>query len=83
MPYGKFVGTRIFQPLGTKDSYIFLPAEKQSRLAAVYTLKGAKMIKAGNDILGGNPFSYRHDANILAPNLPSIPRRRISLPFIR
>ena len=36
MAFEKFLETRIFQPLGMKDSHIFLPAEKHSRLAAIY-----------------------------------------------
>src|ERR1700690_580929 len=69
IPYEEFVRKRIFQPLGMKDSYIFLPAEKQSRLAAVYTLKDGKMIKAGNELLAGDPLNYRHGAKYSGPEL--------------
>ena len=37
MPLDKFFETRIFQPLGMKDTYFYLPADKQSRLVKVYT----------------------------------------------
>lgn len=67
LPYEKFIETRIFQPLGMKDSHFSLPAEKQSRLAAVYTLKAGKMVKAGDDILAGDPFNYRHAAKYAGP----------------
>jgi CubicO group peptidase (beta-lactamase class C family) len=69
MPYEEFVRTRIFQPLEMKNSYIFLPAEKHSRLAAVYTLKEGKMVKAGDDLLAGNPLNYRHGAKYSGPEL--------------
>jgi len=32
-----FFRTRIFEPLGMKDTYFYLPQEKQSRLATLYT----------------------------------------------
>jgi CubicO group peptidase (beta-lactamase class C family) len=35
LPFEKFLDTRIFQPLGTKGSRIFLPPEKRARLAPV------------------------------------------------
>jgi len=38
MPYEKFLETRIFQPLGMKDSHFFLPETKKDRLAIVYKL---------------------------------------------
>jgi len=37
-PYEEFLAERLFQPLGMKDTYFFLPPEKQSRLPAMYTL---------------------------------------------
>jgi CubicO group peptidase (beta-lactamase class C family) len=40
-PYDVFMAERIFRPLGMKDTHYFLPAEKESRLAAVYTLDSA------------------------------------------
>src|SRR5947209_1226679 len=36
-PFEKFIQTRIFDPLGMKDSFYFLPVDKRNRLAAVYT----------------------------------------------
>lgn len=36
MPLDKFLQQRIFEPLGMKDSYFYLPAEKQSRLVKLY-----------------------------------------------
>ncbi|GAA4307046.1 serine hydrolase domain-containing protein [Compostibacter hankyongensis] len=36
MPFNDFLRKRIFEPLGMKDTYFYLPLEKQSRLAKVY-----------------------------------------------
>ncbi|MBZ5516715.1 MAG: beta-lactamase family protein [Acidobacteriia bacterium] len=37
MPLDKFFEERIFKPLGMKDTYFYLPADKVARLATVYT----------------------------------------------
>ncbi len=37
MPLDKFFRTRIFEPLGMKDTYFYLPKEKYNRLATLYT----------------------------------------------
>jgi CubicO group peptidase (beta-lactamase class C family) len=45
--YEEFLAERLFHPLGMKDTYFFLPAEKQSRLAAMYSLDAAgKLVRA-------------------------------------
>jgi CubicO group peptidase (beta-lactamase class C family) len=36
MPLDKFVQQKIFEPLGMKDTYFFLPATKQARLVELY-----------------------------------------------
>ncbi len=36
--YEGFLAERLFHPLGMEDTYFFLPAAKQSRFAALYTL---------------------------------------------
>jgi CubicO group peptidase (beta-lactamase class C family) len=68
MAFEKFLETRIFQPLGMKDSHIFLPAEKHSRLAAIYK-KGpdGKLVKAGAETLGGYALGFRKGAKYSAP----------------
>ncbi|HEV2800198.1 MAG TPA: serine hydrolase domain-containing protein [Pyrinomonadaceae bacterium] len=35
-PYERFIKERIFDPLGMKDSFFLIPAEKQSRVASLY-----------------------------------------------
>jgi len=45
--YEEFLAERLFQPLGMKDTYFFLPLEKQSRLAAMYSLDATgKLVRA-------------------------------------
>lgn len=68
MPFEKFLETRIFQPLGMKDSHFFLPSEKHARLAAIYK-KGpdGKLIKAGDETLGGYALNFRKGAKYPAP----------------
>lgn len=36
IPFDQFVRTRITEPLGTKDTFFFIPAEKRQRLVTVY-----------------------------------------------
>jgi CubicO group peptidase (beta-lactamase class C family) len=36
-PYDQFLAERIFAPLHMSDTYFFVPADKQNRIAAVYT----------------------------------------------
>lgn len=67
LSYEKFLETRIFQPLGMTDSHIFLPAEKHSRLAPVYTLKEGRLVKAGATILAGDPLQFRKGAVYSGP----------------
>ena len=43
MPYEKFLESRIFQPLGMKDTFIFPPEDKKPRIAMVYKLEGGKL----------------------------------------
>ncbi|MGO9241797.1 MAG: serine hydrolase domain-containing protein [Bryobacteraceae bacterium] len=67
MKYEEFLARRIFEPLGMVDSHIFLPAAKRARLAAVYTIEDGRMVKAGAEILGGDPFKYRQGAVYSGP----------------
>ena len=45
----EFFRTRIFEPLGMRDSYFFLPADKKGRLAAVYSAKDDGSIERAPD----------------------------------
>jgi CubicO group peptidase (beta-lactamase class C family) len=46
MSLGEFLRRRIFEPLGMRDTHFRLPRDKQSRLAQLYSPRGAS---AGND----------------------------------
>ena len=48
-PYEQFIAERILAPLTMKDTHFFLPADKQSRLAAVYTDKDGKLERFADD----------------------------------
>ncbi len=43
--YDLFIKERIFDPLGMKDSFFFIPAEKQSRVASIYRFQNGKLSK--------------------------------------
>lgn len=45
MPLDKFFQERIFEPLGMKDTYFYLPASKAKRLVPVQTKKDGKWVK--------------------------------------
>src|SRR5262249_33621328 len=51
-PYEKFIESRIFQPLGMKDSFFFLPLDRQPRLATVYILDKGKLKRTDWDFSG-------------------------------
>jgi CubicO group peptidase (beta-lactamase class C family) len=42
-PYEQFMKERVFVPLGMKDSFFFIPAEKQSRVASIYRFQNGKL----------------------------------------
>lgn len=44
-PYEQFIKERIFDSLGMKDSFFFIPADKQNRVASIYRLENGKLIK--------------------------------------
>jgi len=41
-PLDQYLRTRLFEPLGMKDTFFYLPANKQSRLVTLYTENAAK-----------------------------------------
>jgi len=45
-PYDRFMAERIFQPLGMKDTFFFIPPDKESRVAAVYTYEDGGLKRA-------------------------------------
>ncbi len=45
MPFDKFLKTRIFDPIGMKDTYFYLPKSKHNRLVALHGNKDGKVYK--------------------------------------
>lgn len=54
MSLSDYFRTKIFEPLGMKDTYFYLPKEKQSRLMTLYTEDDNKLIKKTPDTLNIN-----------------------------
>jgi CubicO group peptidase (beta-lactamase class C family) len=67
MKFEDFLDKRIFAPLGMKDTHIFLPPAKRARLAALYTERDGRLVKAGGDVLGGDPMKHREGAVYSGP----------------
>ena len=62
MPFDQFLRTRIFEPLGMKDTFFYLPDNKVERLATAYTYYPEKGLQRFPDapIVEGT-FSYTAD----------------------
>jgi CubicO group peptidase (beta-lactamase class C family) len=64
VPLDQFFRTRIFEPLGMRDTYFSLPAAKRDRLVALHAMKDGQMIATHGDALGAgadyplNPVTY-------------------------
>jgi CubicO group peptidase (beta-lactamase class C family) len=67
VPFEKFLEQRIFQPLGMKDSFIFPPADKINRIAMLYDLENGKLLRAGPEVLAGDPSLHRQGAKYPGP----------------
>jgi CubicO group peptidase (beta-lactamase class C family) len=65
--YVHFLRTRILDPLGMKDSFIFPPDEKKDRIALVYKHVEGKLVRAGDETLAGDAAKYRQGAKYPAP----------------
>ena len=60
MPLDKYLQQRIFDPLGMKDTYFFLPKEKQSRLVPLYTQQGTQTkLRVQDSLISLNGTFYR------------------------
>jgi len=65
--YVHFVRTHILDPLGMTDSFFFPPDDKKDRIAFVYKHARGKLVRAGNEILAGDPAKYREGAKYPGP----------------
>ena len=54
MSLAEFFSKRIFEPLGMKDTYFYLPKEKYNRLATLYTEDSLKMVIKAKDVFDIN-----------------------------
>lgn len=64
MPFDIFLKKRLFDPLGMKDTYFYLPAEKRSRLATLYTEDETKHVKKAGKTLEINGTIYTDYPNM-------------------
>jgi CubicO group peptidase (beta-lactamase class C family) len=61
-PFDEFLRTRVFEPLGMKDTYFFPPENKLDRLAAAYTYYPDKGLNRFPDTpISEGPFIYSAD----------------------
>lgn len=58
MSFDVFLKKRIFDPLGMKDTWFYLPADKQNRLATLYTEDDSKHIKKAPETMDINGAFY-------------------------
>ena len=63
MPLDKFFQTKIFAPLGMNDTYFYLPKEKYSRLATLYTSDSADLAVKMAEHMDLNGDFYRDYPN--------------------
>ncbi len=71
MSYEDFLASRLFQPLGMKDSFFYPMKEsaaKRERIAMVYRRSDAGLVRSGAEILGGDPARYRDGALYPGPS---------------
>lgn len=67
VPYEKFLETRIFAPLGMKDTFTYPPKEKFARMPTAYILKDGKPVKYTSDPLGEGAMKFREGARYPLP----------------
>ena len=63
MSFDVFLKKRIFDPLGMKDTWFYLPADKQNRLATLYT-EDNKHLKKAEETMNINGIFYTNYPNM-------------------
>lgn len=48
MPYDQFLRTRLFEPLGMKDTFSYPPDDRRSRMVTLYSKSASGLVKAPN-----------------------------------
>ncbi len=66
-PFEKFMDERIFKRLGMKDSFLFPPEAKTTRIAILYKSKDGKLQRSGPETLGGDSTLFRRGAKYSGP----------------
>ena len=67
-PFDEFLRTRIFEPLGMKDTYFFIPDNKLERLATAYTYYADKGLQRFPDTpITEGTFAYSADYPLKPP----------------
>ena len=56
MPLDQYFRTRIFEPLGMRDTYFGVPAAKKDRLVALHTIRDGKLVSAADSL--SRPVTY-------------------------
>jgi CubicO group peptidase (beta-lactamase class C family) len=59
MPLDKYLQQKIFEPLGMKDTYFFLPKEKQARLVPLYMQDKEGKLRIEDSVISLNGNFYR------------------------
>jgi CubicO group peptidase (beta-lactamase class C family) len=59
MPLDKFLKEKLFDPLGMKDTYFFLPPEKQNRLVPLYMQAGNHVLQIQDSVISLNGSFHR------------------------
>ena len=67
MPYEKFLESRIFAPLGMKDTFTYPPANTHGRMPTAYILKDGRPLKYTSDPLGEGAMKFRQGAKYPLP----------------
>lgn len=67
MPLDQFFKTRIFEPLGMKDSYFFPPQDKVSRLATAYGMFDDKLTRFPDKPVVDGYLTYSADYPVNGP----------------
>lgn len=58
MSLDEFFRTRIFEPLGMKNTYFYVPREKRSRVVAVHEISNNKLVRVDHPVYDGADPDY-------------------------
>jgi len=60
MPFDRFLRTRILDPLGMKDTWFYLPADRHDRLVTLHDIQEGKAVPGNVQVFGEDPEYPRH-----------------------